>query len=125
MLVAGLTREQAIIEHRKMWNWIANETLKQKRIVQKKEYFNFFNKEKSYNYCYCCDFVHSYNETCRHCPLMWGKDIKDNCIYLHNGDKGLYDRWWLTTEEYYEEAAALARQIAELHIRRDIYVENN
>ena len=34
-----LTREQAIMEHRKMWNWIADETLRLKRRVPKDNYF--------------------------------------------------------------------------------------
>ena len=34
-----LTREQAIAEHRKMWNWIADETEKLKRRVGEREYF--------------------------------------------------------------------------------------
>ena len=39
----GLTREEAINEHRKMWNWIADETLKQKRKVNENEYFHQIN----------------------------------------------------------------------------------
>ncbi len=30
-----LTKEEAIANHRKMWNWIAEETLKQERKVEK------------------------------------------------------------------------------------------
>lgn len=34
-----LTREQTIAEHRKMWNWIAEECLRRKEKVEKADYF--------------------------------------------------------------------------------------
>lgn len=33
-----MTRKEAIENHRKMWNWIADETVKQQRKVLKSEY---------------------------------------------------------------------------------------
>ena len=35
----GLTKSEAIANHRKMWNWIADETMKRKCKVEKWDYF--------------------------------------------------------------------------------------
>lgn len=34
-----LTRRQAVVNHRKMWQWIKKETLKRKKCVEKSDYF--------------------------------------------------------------------------------------
>ena len=107
-----LTKSEAIANHRKMWNWIADETLKRKCKVRKREYFETHGlTDVPRNVCYCCEY--SCDESCSDCPIEWGGEYgtcesKDN-----KGDrKGLYTLWY---DEYdYIKAAELARQIAEL-----------
>ena len=100
-----LTREQAVVNHRKMWNWIADETLKQKKRVEKKEYFNFFGialEDTPKKFCYCCEFA---DFICYRCPIDWSP--KRDCC-----DDGLFAKWLHCKD--YKEASILARQIAEL-----------
>lgn len=105
-----LTKEQAIENHRKMWNWIADETLKQKRIIRKKEYFSANNISSScipFYECYCCEYsTKNCRRDCSKCPIKW-----------ENGDciAGEFSDW---TEacivNNYTKAAKLARIIAYL-----------
>lgn len=66
----NLTREQAIYEHRKMWNWIADECLKRKRKVEKYEYFDEHPVygEIPQCYCWCCEYSDVY---CSTCPIQF------------------------------------------------------
>lgn len=121
-----LTREQAIAEHRKMWNWIADETLKRKEKVTKCDYLEIFFPNQNINsLCFLCDYSAnrkksenvSYNKhykICeRFCPLKWGNDPKDTCVETYNTlDSGLFEKWCYSRG--YKKAADLARQIAEL-----------
>ena len=120
-----LTKEQAIREHRKMWHWIARETLKLKRKVSEQEYLlKFFEYEELISDYILCDYAkgemekgdHAYSCLC--CPIDWGSKCKHSCVdFSKDGDcKGLYLRWWDSID--WQEAAALARQIAELPERK-------
>lgn len=112
-----LTREQAIAEFRKMWSWIAEETLKQRRIVQKHEYFNANpSKEKPKNsMCYLCDYaIHMTlkhgGRTCCHCPIDWGQ------LSCMGGlvEFTVYTNWEQCATDNWEDAARYAKQISEL-----------
>lgn len=101
-----LTKEEAISEHRKMWNWIADETENHKRKVLKIEYFYENNiKIIPLSHCYCCQYINDTSEHCNNnCIIDWGESN-----YCLNGD---YKKWSDTCD--WEEAARLARIIANL-----------
>ena len=76
-----LTRRQALNKHRKMWNWIADETEKRGEIVEKRDYFAMLHKENPFlsvlHNCYCCEYnathtLKNSDEPCDCCPINWG-----------------------------------------------------
>lgn len=105
----NLSKEEAIRNHRDMWNWIANETLKRKRTIFKEDYFVAINIDYDdipENYCYCCEYAYSYNPCYNTCPIHWSGD--KSCINASSE----YFLW--VQEENYIKSAELARQIANL-----------
>lgn len=116
-----LTREQAIAEHRKMWNWIADqiETLKFTLDIYgyKKEYCSINGCYWISNWCFLCEYT---NNDCNLCPLEWGKSIPYQCEG-EIGDQCNQGLWWKCLKaETWQEQAALARQIANLPERTDV-----
>ncbi len=116
-----LTKEQAIANNRKMWRWIAEETLKQERKVEELEYFKAHGirgLNMPFGECYCCEYAFDKGYIdCSRCPIDWGGKYsrctnRDFC----GDDKGLYSLW--RDEEDYIKAAELAKQIAELPERK-------
>lgn len=107
-----LTREQAILEHRIMWNEMAAQIEKTRKRVHilswKKEYM----KSKKYhcqNNCFLCEYSNALNpNTCNYCPL----DINNNLLCLD----GLYDA--CVHAITWEEQAKFARKIANLPERK-------
>ena len=107
-----LTREQAIAEHRKMWNWIAYRIEKTKTICDIYDLKFEYLKKSEFEYVLRACFLCAYSDMkggCVACPitpainrcldgLFW------NCV--HSGD--------------WQDQAALARQIANLPEREDI-----
>ena len=121
-------KKDAIDEHRKMWNWIANISEKEQRFATKEEYI----KEKGYEKfhikanCFCCAYNSSFNaDDCLHCPLIWYerqvKEKDDTCfcmsefspfiIYFNALGYNLSSSFKKVTIEEYVEAA---RKIANL-----------
>lgn len=120
----NLTKVQTIAEHRKMWNWITDETLRQERKVEKSEYFDAMGiVDIPLHRCFCCNYtacnyeLHNC-EDCKHCPIEWGGEygtcLDRNCRF---DGMGLFSQWFKT--EDFKEAAKLARMIAELPERKD------
>lgn len=110
----NLTRDQAISEHRKMWNWIADETEKQKRKVYKDEYFYKIGIENApKNMCHCCEFNEqkgSYNSYCgNNCIIDWKS---------YMGCMGSYFLEWHIIDDW-QESTRLARIIANLPERKE------
>lgn len=117
-----LTREQAIAEHRKMWNWIADaiETLKIVFDIDilKDLYLGVFKKMSIYpvESCFLCEYSRSEKNkkdsgtSCDYCPII--RAYGDGCL------GGLY--YAVSTAKSWQEQAALARQIANLPERKDI-----
>lgn len=108
-----LTREQAIAEHRKLWNWLADETIRTKTPTPKFAYFvlKLTNDVPLFG-CYCCEYTHRFlNGTCEQCPINWEHG---HCTLSEYKD-------WLTAYELndYEFAAKYARIIANLPERLD------
>ena len=116
-----LTRKQAIAEHRKMWNWIADETKKRGYKISKKEYL--YEKrgfsETLFSDCFCCEYAifasqREEKPICSACPIDW--KINDYGARKFCCDS-LYNDWRIATDP--TNAAQLARQIANLPERTD------
>lgn len=114
-----LTKDEAIANHRKMWNWIAEETLKQKCKVEKWEYFKSHRiTDIPLRECYCCEYAFNGNYSdCEKCPIEWGGK-HGSCTGRDSVDdiRGLYALW--LQEPDYIKAAKLAKKIAELPERK-------
>ena len=114
----NLTRE-AIELHRKMWNWIADESIRQKRKVREKDYFytmQISEEEQPLLDSYACEYaveksrkIKYCGSCCKYCPINWGGDDND-CL----NDESLFTKWSSCGKSDYEEAARLAREIANL-----------
>ena len=123
-----LTLKETVEKHRKLWNWIADETEKQKRIVKNAEN-PMVQKDEPLNDCYCCEFVfeqygHPHYRYCDKCPLNWGKsqDLYHRCLEFDT----LYDLWcdilnddivFENEAEKLKEAVRVARKIANLPLK--------
>lgn len=116
-----MTKREAIANHRKMWRWIADETEKQKDFICKHNYFDEMGiryPERPSRDCYCCEYAAS----CKDCPIDWLSDCdRYMCCdkSVNNDNAGLFREWercFLYGD--WREAAALARQIAELPERK-------
>lgn len=109
-----LTLKEAIDGHRKLWSWLANETLERGRKVEKYKYF--VKHEISYpnvpfEQCYCCEYVaqNSLKGDCENCPLRWGS------VACYRG-RALFIKW--KSEDNYIKAAKIAMQIANLPLKK-------
>ena len=111
-------------KHSEMWNWIAEQSERNKSGVCKSEYFSTFGiDEKPLYFCWCCEFVSgvqnlignpSVGVGCELCPV---KDWEEkNSGSLHPPcARGLYGTWLKSVNEMdYKKAAKIAREIANL-----------
>lgn len=131
-----LTKEQAIIEHRKMWNWIADQ--------YKNRCINYiYNVEQKYidectNYSadeiesnsFCCEYSNQndVSDSCDSCPLAWGNVagyaycLKSYEINEDGDGRGLYakvaDETWDSSEIDFDKVYKLCKQIANLPERK-------
>ena len=123
----NISRKNAIQEHRKMWNWIAEKSIEYKRKVTKEEYLSeFYAGISLYDNCFLCQYSLEkklkqsinyldikygiyHRDKCYFCPLQWGI-LSDYCC---NNDlpftKGLYFKWYKSKN--YKKAARLAKKI--------------
>lgn len=104
------SRKKAIRNHRKMWNWIADN---QERIClygaeMKRKYFLLHKEKGVLNYCYLCDYTERECLDCSYCPIDWD----ENNGFCSSSDASLYSQWKRETD--FHEAAKLAREIANL-----------
>ena len=107
-----LSLKEAVDGHRKMWNWIAAETVRQERKVCKNEYFDA--KDANLNHdCYCCEYDVQHNreedELCQNCFIDWGNE---SYCWSHGV---AYDRWMLSISP--EDACHYAEEIADLPLK--------
>ena len=116
-----ITKEWTIAEHRKMWQWIAEETLKRERIVYKKEYLEeYFPNEDIRCNCFCCEYDTKFDgNACSHCPILWGTEDVTSSYFCERGDDyGIKGLWtlcdYLTMDKQYKEASIIAKKIANL-----------
>lgn len=109
-----LTLRETIDNHKVLWTWLADETLKRKRKIRKIEYFlehGIDDIDFPSHLCYCCEYADqkSVDGSCTCCPLEWGKS---NCYIT----SGLFRKWEFEVD--YKKAAELARQIANLPLKK-------
>ena len=96
-----LTREQAIENHRKMWEWIrekvGDEPGYKERITLKRDYVNgYFQGEYIFSHCFLCEYAKQERDrqtenkcSCEFCAIDWGTD---NPIYAcENGKVTWFD----------------------------------
>lgn len=109
-----ITKSEAIALHRKMWNYIADETVQRETVVSKVEaivHIGVIWQDVAYR-CFCCEYgMQHFGPTlrCAACPIAWPKG--SNCY--EEGE--LYDLWEDTVDTGdWLEAARLAREIANL-----------
>lgn len=124
----NLTKEQAVKEHRKMWNWIADETEKRKQTINKYDYAHKMGLDLMPGYelfqqnhlCFCCvydklnaeqsDFHFWHN--CSHCPIDWQVKSKNGNYMCEKEQSPLHH--YNTAHPDYVLTAKYARQIANL-----------
>lgn len=121
-MLEELTREQAILEHRKLWEWIRDQTQSKKRVVRKGEYFDVYRDRyacRPKNDCFCCEYAFEktyggdpYGTICEKCPLEWVTGRGEKCMHC---DDGVYDEWVEETD--YKRAAILAGKISKLEVK--------
>lgn len=109
-----LTLKEVVDNHKVLWTWLADETLIRKYKVEKYEFFaehGIHRLEAPICCCYCCEYVvqNSLKGECENCPLSWGS------VACFRG-KALFIKW--KREDNYIKAAELARQIANLPLKK-------
>lgn len=114
-MVGDLTLERAVAEHRKMWNWIADATEKQKGVVLKSDYFRKFcdvYRNVPTLLCWCCEYSSKSGDVgCESCPVEFDMTVT-GCL------GGLYDDY--EEERDWKKRAEIARRIANLPVRKDL-----
>lgn len=121
-----LTFEEAIENHRKMWNWIADETEKREEIVIKQDYFRENEIDPCIYNCYCCQYAkdnsaHGYRD-CKICPIIWRGEFNNYYQIRCTALISLYELWH--NADNWQSAAKYARQIANLPERREVYFKD-
>lgn len=132
-----LSKEKAIELHRKLWNWIADETEKQKRFLTKYEAFMHFGWSRDVDGLeWLCEYAEqnrskgAIGTDCRKCPLKFPETEKtiDGCCLC--SDESAYMKWRKLvvnatyfqkpmTEKDIEMAAKYAREFANAPIKED------
>ena len=89
-----LTKEEAIRRHKMMWGWIADETLRRQKCVDKLDAFEHFGWDPCpvLSNCWCCEYASNIdtNCVCDYCPIAWpSKSNHVPCIRY-----GLYSIWF-------------------------------
>lgn len=126
-----LTKEQAVQEHRKMWNWIADQYENKTELLNKTKCVDdlkrcyidaaFPDETIEYN-CFCCEYDYQCDGigVCKYCPLQWDsvynvcmcvdKDRENDSLYGLISD---FNHNECIDDDFYY-CASLARQIANL-----------
>lgn len=125
--MAALTKTQAIAEHRKMWNWIADQ-VEQGIVVHpvyllKKEYLKgtSYHKELIAN-CFLCEYAGVCSDSCRHCPVIPESEQGTGCLGgLYRKVLDAASKCYLDdTQKDRQYAVQLCRKIANLPERPDM-----
>lgn len=124
-----LTKEEAIKRHRMMWNWIAEETLRQHRIVTEDDAIDHFNWDYISLHCWCCEYALKrlrkalsqgpfIGNKCIFCPIKWS-ETDSFCVGVlspYREWKRVIDKLDPFVDDWYDmqDAARFAREIANL-----------
>lgn len=129
-----LTKKRAIQEHRKMWNWIADQYERDTKIfnecsfiedLQRRYIDLYYNNEDVLRNCFCCEYTDIHDSGCEKCPIDWNSTANYSmCVQKNNdGQKNLYWELYfilfanLSIEDRLK-CAQIARQIANLPERK-------
>lgn len=113
-------RKKAIENHRNMWNWIVDETLRLKRIIGDFEYLEKTGVHNLYNESFCCQFNFDMEKLngshCNFCPLKFSNDYNEGGC--GNKKSPLY-LWAVYSDRFsedcdYKKSAKYAKEVAEL-----------
>lgn len=111
--VSELKLTDAIMRHRKMWNWIADKTEQRQIKVIKQDYFEENNLTPVVSNCYMCEYT---KHRCHFCPIKWPNQT---CV-----EPGYIDAPYLIWSQLplndWEQAAYFARIIANLPLKDEI-----
>lgn len=114
MVELALTEEITILEHRKMWNWIADNVIKlqPKKGLQIK--IAYFDSEKPTCTLVANDYLCHYVITkhagdCNYCPIKWGLSDFNVCS---EEEFGIFN--YCVKNGYYKDASYIAKVIAQL-----------
>ena len=128
----ALIRRKYLEMHRKLWNWIADETEKTHKCIDKLEAFKHFGWSTDISsFCWACQYVDWKNRYCSerdeykyehcdsYCLLNWGKyeesDIRISCANIEPCKCSPYNNWSESCKTNdWENAAKYAREIANL-----------
>lgn len=118
-----ITKKEAIKNHRKMWNWIADQ-LEKGFYVTKSDYFKHHGiTSVPHCTCYACEYNDQFimkggivcPELCAKCPIDWGKhNAGERLLCTYEGSA--YQKF--TCAQTFEEKAKYAREIANLPVRK-------
>lgn len=123
-----LTKKEAIIWHRKMWQWIAEQykTGRMEWVIDLKTEYCYSRKLHVENHCFCCEYamskVKDYDDYCNYCPVVWGTEEKCEAYYCEQKEDLETPYWSLYSRTHpehplrmgTEEAYVLAMKIANL-----------
>ena len=118
----SLTKNHAVTEHRKLWNWVADATERREHCVDKWEYFieNELSTEKiPFQNCFCCEYSILKSskkdvDYCTFCPVQWNTTDNSNDCKCVQGEYGRWSKAYRDGD--YERAAKIARKIANLPV---------
>lgn len=123
MDIMELAKEQAVKEHRKMWNWIAEqlENGVESNVSQLKNKYCKASGVHLLDDCFCCNYARIIKgDGCQSCPILWGSEKCSNRFYCEYDESGNVNKglWWTAQQKSlnhnYKEAAVIAKQIANL-----------
>lgn len=132
----ALIRRKYLEMHRKLWNWIADETEKTHKCIDKLEAFKHFGWSFCIdNFCWACKYTHWKEKYCsnrdeyvygdcnEYCLFDWGKSDETElplaCANHEPFEYSAYDYWSICYETLdWQHAAKYAREIANLPERK-------
>lgn len=116
----SITYQQAVTEHRKMWNWIAEQTELYQTCFSKNNYMELTENTNVISNCFLCQYAMrqwqeetwSTQNYCDYCIGIWSENPEKNCSVT------TYGAWYQAYRKNdWELAAKYARLIANLPIK--------